>query len=26
MQGEYKRQVPDYEERKRKDWPLMGGR
>lgn len=22
MQGEYARQVPDYEERKRKDWPL----
>jgi methylglyoxal synthase len=26
MKGEYKRQVPDYEERKRKDWPLRGGR
>ncbi len=25
MNGEYKRQVPDYEDRKRKDWPLMGG-
>jgi methylglyoxal synthase len=24
MKGEYVRQVPDYEERKRKDWPLMG--
>ncbi len=24
MSGEYKRLVPDYEERKRKDWPLMG--
>ncbi len=24
MDGEYKRQVPDYEERKRKDWPLKG--
>ncbi|MDB5106750.1 MAG: methylglyoxal synthase [Fibrobacteres bacterium] len=25
MNGEYPRQVPDYEERKRKDWPLRGG-
>jgi methylglyoxal synthase len=24
MDGEYRRRVPDYEERKRKDWPLMG--
>lgn len=24
MSGEYDRQVPDYEERKRKDWPLKG--
>ena len=24
MAGEYKRMIPDYEERKRKDWPLMG--
>jgi methylglyoxal synthase len=24
MQGDYTRKVPDYEERKRKDWPLMG--
>ena len=24
MKGEYVRQVPDYEERKRKDWPLRG--
>lgn len=24
MESEYARQVPDYEERKRKDWPLMG--
>src|SRR5262245_55921461 len=22
LDGEYKRQVPDYEERKRRDWPL----
>jgi methylglyoxal synthase len=26
MQGEYRRQVPDYEEKKRKEWPLQGGR
>jgi methylglyoxal synthase len=26
MAGEYRRQVPDYEDKKRKDWPLMGGR
>ena len=25
MDGEYQRLVPDYEERKRKDWPLRGG-
>ena len=24
MAGEYQRLVPDYEEQKRKDWPLMG--
>lgn len=24
MDGGYTRSVPDYEERKRKDWPLMG--
>jgi methylglyoxal synthase len=24
MAGEYKRQVPDYEDQKRKEWPLMG--
>jgi methylglyoxal synthase len=24
MGGEYMRMVPDYEEQKRKDWPLMG--
>jgi methylglyoxal synthase len=24
MDGEYRRQVPDYEETKRGDWPLMG--
>jgi methylglyoxal synthase len=24
LDGEYRRQVPDYEERKRRDWPLMG--
>ena len=22
MDGEYRRKVPDYEERKKKDWPL----
>lgn len=26
MQGEYKRQVIDYEDKNRKDWPLQGGR
>ena len=25
MDSEYRRQVPDYEEKKRKDWPLKGG-
>lgn len=25
MAGEYRRQVPDYEERVRKDWPLRAG-
>lgn len=25
MEGEYKRQVPDYEDQKRKEWPLKGG-
>ncbi len=25
MDGEYKRKIPDYEEKKRKDWPLRGG-
>ncbi len=25
MAGTYKRQVPDYDEKKRKDWPLRGG-
>lgn len=24
MDSDYKRSVPDYEDRKRKDWPLMG--
>jgi methylglyoxal synthase len=24
MDGEYQRQVPDYEDQKRKDWPLIG--
>ena len=25
MEGEYKRRIPDYEEKKKKDWPLRGG-
>ena len=25
MQAEYQRQIPDYEERKRKEWPLKAG-